>query len=320
MKRWSSIGRAAGVLGTAAILAGCGNAQPALAPAGATLGDGARSAQSASVFADARERELLYVTDGVADAVDMYHLPSGKLFGSLTGLEGAPGGACSDGPRVAITMPDESNVLLYNAGATRPLKALSDAGAYPASCSIDKTTRNVAVSNIISTSDGEGSVAVYAHSAGIPTAFTCAVLSRYYFLGYDNKGNLFVDGENSDGAFGFCELPHGSTSMKSISLNQSIGFPGQVQYDGTYVTVEDQDSDTIYRFAISGSSGTEKGSVVLGGVSDAAGSWIENGKVYSGSAGSEAGVHVWAYPAGGEPIATVETGLVGAVTVANYRP
>jgi hypothetical protein len=108
--------------------------------------------------------------------------------------------------------------------------------------------------------------------------------------------------------------------MKSISLDQSIGFPGQVQYDGTYLTVEDQDSNTIYRFAISGSSGIEKGSLALDGVSDVVGRWIENGKVYAGGAGSEAGVHVWNYPAGGDPIATIGTGGVAAVTVAKHRP
>ncbi len=310
--------RILGIVAAAGILAGCGGGgtEPAFAPAGANLYGGARSAQRPAASPNARQRELLYVA-GTAD-VDMYDLPSGKLFKSLTGIGGAAG-MCSDGSRVAITLTEESEALVYKAAATKPLTTLSDAGEYPSSCSIEKTTGDIAVSNIISTSDGEGSVAVYAHGTGTPTAYTCSSLYRYYFLGYDDKGNLFVDGESSSYAFGFCELPAGSSTLEDITLNQSIGFPGQVQYDGTYLTVEDQDSDTIYRFAISGSSGTEKGSVVLDGVSDAVGSWIENGRVYSGGAGSEAGVHVWKYPDGGEPIATIGSGFVGAVTVAKYR-
>jgi hypothetical protein len=88
--------------------------------------------------------------------------------------------------------------------------------------------------------------------------------NAYFFCGYDNKSNLFVDGADV-GSYHtlFAELPNGSTTFKDIKLNQTIGYPGAVQWDGKYVAVGDTFADALYRFKISGANGVSAGKVVF---------------------------------------------------------
>ena len=88
---------------------------------------------------------------------------------------------------------------------------------------------------------------------------------EYEFCGYDAAGNLFVDGENKNATFEFAELPKGGGALESITLNQNIGWPGGIQWDGKYLTVGDQNKPVVYQFAVQGTSGTKVGSTSLGG-------------------------------------------------------
>jgi hypothetical protein len=76
-----------------------------------------------------------------------------------------------------------------------------------------------------------------------------------------------VDGFTSAG-FGLVELPKGSSSFEAIKINQSIGYPGSVQWDGKHVTVDDgkgspRAANVIWRFAIRGTRGKYVGSTPL---------------------------------------------------------
>ena len=81
-------------------------------------------------------------------------------------------------------------------------------------------------------------------------------------------------------------------------------FPGSVQWDGTYVTVFDQDTSETYRYTVSGTTATLKSTVQFTGASDCAQTWIVKGLVYCGDAGNNDG-EVFKYPAGGSAIATL---------------
>ncbi len=307
--------RILGVVAAAGILAGCGggSAQPAFAPSGVNLSAGVRAAQ-ASPSPDARERNLIYVSDSGFNVVWEYKLPSGKESGELTGFE-EPQGLCSSGGHWWVANSEESAVDEYAAGGTAPIATVIDSGQYPVGCSYDEKTKSLAVANVLSTSDGEGNLAVYKNGSGTPTTYTCSNLYRYYFAGYDEKGDLFVDGENSSYGFGFCELPAGSSTLKDITLNQGIEVPGNVQWDGTYVAVEDPGADAIYRFKVVGSEGTLEGEVQLSDGCFAF--WIDGHRVYC--AGDP--LQVYTYPAG-SLIKTFGSGLsepIG-ITVVKYRP
>ncbi len=87
-------------------------------------------------------------------------------------------------------------------------------------------------------------------------------------------------------------------------MNQSFEFWGSVQWDGKYVTVADNEVNKIYRFTISGSSGTLEGTVDLGGAQPLYQSVIDGKKVVAADDLSNTAWY-WDYPAGGSPIKAI---------------
>jgi hypothetical protein len=328
MNMSSLVKYSAGLTLAAAMLAACSGTQSGMNPAGsnsmvpnahtgnlALTFTGAKSL-GRSVHPDTRSSwmspdkkkkklDLLYVSDSGTDDVDVYNYPAGTSYGTLTGFE-EPQGECTNGKDVWVTNTEESEILEYKAGGTSPISTLTDSGQYPVGCSYDKTTGNLAVSNIISTSDGNGNLAIYAKAKGTPTTYTCSSLAKYYFVGYDSTGDVYVDGEETldDGGFAFCGLAKGASSLSAVTLNESIEFPGQVQWDGKYVAVGDQDAATIYQFTISGDSGTKEGSTALSESGDCIQVWIAGSTVICPDY-EDANVKYYAYPAGGDPTQTI---------------
>ncbi len=295
---------ASGVLVAVALLAGCG--APQLAPSSQPLGTPAihPDHNPSWMSPDAKNHDLLYISDFGTDDVDVYSYPKGKLKGTLTGFA-APHGECVDAAgNVFVVNTGAYDILEYPHGGSTPIADLSDSGWYPLSCSVDPKTGNLAVTNQSLGSDA-GSVSIYKRAKGSPKLYTASNIFFYYFCGYDDKGNLYVDGNtNHTNAFEFAELPAGGTTFKSITLGQSFQIPGGVQWDGKHVAVGDRRAPSsqgteIYEFAISGSTGTEVGSTPLDGSSDVMQFWIQGPKVIGpNSAGS---VIFWRYPKGGAP-------------------
>jgi hypothetical protein len=161
-------------------------------------------------------------------------------------------------------------------------------------------------------------VSVFYHSAKhgwlLPTNYTAAFSVNS--CGYDNKGNLFIDGYNKSYAFQFAELAAKSKSFTAIELNQNIQGPGQIQWDGTNVAIEDSAASpsVLYRFSISGSKGREVGSTVLSGTTIVAQFWIY-GKEVIGSDSDAGMVGIWNYPDGGSPVNTISVTAPYGVTV-----
>lgn len=252
-------------------------------------------------------KHLLYVSDASVGDVYALSLPSGRLVGKLTGFS-QPLGDCVDGAGdVFIAISQSAQVRVYKHGAKQPFNVLDDKGYYPLGCSVDPTTGNLAVSNIIGNGNGSqpGNIAVYAKAKGTPKYYSDPNIYQYGYCSYDQQGNLYIDGITppSDDPQ-VAELPKGSKKFQSITLNQSLGGNNisSLLWDGTYLAVSSQDSAVIYQFAISGSTGTKVSSTPLTGSSGVNAFWIENAKlyapVYKDSVGS---VGVYSYPAGGKP-------------------
>jgi hypothetical protein len=253
---------------------------------------------------DAKKDNLLYLTDEEADDVYVYSWPRGELKGTLTGFD-APNGECVDkAGEVFVANEDKSQILEYAHGGTSPIKTLSDPGQYPVGCSVDPTTGNLAVTNIDTPKGGPGNVAIYTDAHGSPTAYTAAIFYYYFFCGYDNDGNLYVDGTDTGNTFEFAELLSGGSSFTTVTLNQSIEFPGGVQWDGNHVAVGDQEEPYIYEFTISGSTGTKVGATPLNDTNDVAQFWKQGLKVVAPDfLNSE--VQIFRYPAGGMATKTI---------------
>ncbi|HMF28973.1 MAG TPA: hypothetical protein VKE42_09385, partial [Candidatus Cybelea sp.] len=145
-------------------------------------------------------------------------------------------------------------------------------------------------------------VAVFTSLNYLPQLYQTSGLTQMFYCGYDGSGNLFVDGYNKQ-HFGLAELPAGGATLSSISVDQAINVPGQVQWDGSHLTIEDAYDPVIYQFAISGSSASAVGSTHLHPIGRrATESWILPGivAVPTGPNGKRAiEIGVWLYPGGG---------------------
>jgi hypothetical protein len=179
----------------------------------------------------------------------------------------------------------------------KPIKTLSDHIGQPSSCAMN-SSGDLAVGILFGS--GGGDVVIYQHANGSGTAMSTP-LAGEYFDGYDNQGNLFADGFNGNANFELVELPKGRSKFQTISTSNTVRFPGSVQWDGKYVTVNNQ-LDAIYRYTISGRKATLKSTVHLRGAGDCAQTWIATGVVFCADADHQDG-EVFKYPAGGSAIA-----------------
>jgi hypothetical protein len=183
----------------------------------------------------------------------------------------------------------------FKVGGATPIRVLRT-GAYTSGCAIDPATGDLAALNLIS-----GGVTIFHKARGKGKVISGS--GEAYFDGYDNQSNLFVDGSGNHG-FALVELKNGSNALVTIATSNTVEFPGSVQRDGQYLTVTDQGADAIYRYTVSGTNATLKGTVLLSRAADCAASWIERPYVYCADAGNNDG-EVFKYPAGGSPIATL---------------
>lgn len=259
------------------------------------------------MIGDAKKNDLLYISN--VNTVTVYTYPIGKRVGTLRGFY-RTGGECSDMlGNVFISDFGHGTMVEYPHGDKRPIQSFTLSGHNPVDCSVDAESGDLAI-----TWNKNGSstnyIAVYQHATGTPTLYGLKGTFVYY-CGYDNKGNLFVDGQvgyNSQSTV-FVELPSGGTKLKNITLNRVFQHVGAVQWDGKYVAIGDDVAQNIYRFAISGERGTLKGTVSLGTATSVSQWWI-SGKRVIGPNGSNNTVYYWGYPTGGTPTKSITDGVL----------
>jgi hypothetical protein len=348
----SDFGRyALGFCAAFAILSGCGSgAQSQLAPSGSFQQSSAQSplgqlleglvnmamsgaAQTGVVVLhpdhgrswmapDAATHALLYVSDYGANDVFVYSYPDDKLVGTLTGFKGADGICVDKKGDVWIVNNNESHsgedAVEYKHGGKKPIATLEIGAGYAVRCSVDPTTGNLAATVIESYGSGPGYVAIFAHAKGTPKTYTPPNMSNPYYCGYDDKGNLYVDGTQTglSTEFILAELPKGKP-FKDITLKGgTINFPGNIRWDGKYVAVGDQDyqyyPEVSAIYQTTGGAGKIVGKpTVFASYGDISGfsiygktvigpDWCINGCTGGSSVG------FYNYPAGGKPTKTLK--------------
>ncbi len=249
--------------------------------------------------------DLLYVSD-TRGSVDVFSWPAGKPVGILRGFQN-PAGLCSD-PKGNVFVVDSNNleVLKYRHGGTKPVKTLLMFGYFPFGCAVDPKSGNVAVANLTSQSQGPGSLSIFVSGQAIPRSYTDPALNTFFFCSYDDHGNVFVDGADSGSRHTkFAELASGSSTLGPVSLDKTITYPGGVQWDGTYLTVQDTATRILYRFAMSGSNGKSAGTVRFeGDKSTLVHEFAISGKTiampYGSGARHATKIGFWDYPQGGK--------------------
>lgn len=250
-----------------------------------------------------KKQEYIYVSDFLTNDVYVYAYPSGDPMGTLTGFS-EPQGECTQGKNVWIANTSASQLFEYKLGGTSPVETIIDSGQYPVSCAYDTKSGKLAVSNLLTTSGGNGSVSIYTSPSKAPTSYPVTTMTRPYFLGYDTKSNLFVAGLNASGVYQLAELKKDANSFRALSVSgATINFPGAVQYADGALAIGDQLGPSgypvLYQTKISGSTAVVIGTTPLTGSGDAAGCFILKKEVASPSAGE---IQIYEYPAGGSPV------------------
>lgn len=244
---------------------------------------------------------LLYVSNYGTDDVSVYQRD--KLVGTLTGFQ-SPDGLCSDrSGNVWITNNQGASIVEYAHGKTVPTSTLSDPGVYPLGCAVNPITGGLAVTNIASYGSGPGSVSIYHKAQGQPLIFSDPDIYFVYFCAYDPAGNLYVDGLDTNGTFQFAVLPRNKHAFRSITLDTTVYFPGDVVWDGHHIVVGDQryqnhNASALYR--TNGEGGSVRGTTVLDDATDAIGYWAHSNGVIAADLARNA-VDLYHYPQGGAP-------------------
>ncbi|MGA8796316.1 MAG: hypothetical protein WB526_04515 [Candidatus Cybelea sp.] len=152
----------------------------------------------------------------------------------------------------------------------------------------------------------------------MPTVYQDSNMDYFGYCGYDDAGNLFADGSGKY-QLALAELPAGGTSLIDISVSQSIGNPGQVQWDGSYITVQDEAAPgSIYQLEVSGSTATIAGVTKLDGITHFAdASWIQGHTVLVGSKPGRKPMNIrfWRYPQGGKAYQRIDGFKRGATVL-----
>ncbi len=257
---------------------------------------------------DAPSQDLLYVSN--LKRVTVYSYPHGRLEGSIEGFYGAQGECLDKKGDVFVTNLGTNQIIAYAHGAWKPLRALPG-HALPEGCSVNPLTGDLAAA------DSDGTIAIYQNARGKPRIDTHSPLKQAFSCSYDDHGNLFVDGVRGDSSkFMLLELPKSGGGLKPVTLDQRMGYPGGVQWDGKYLAVGSYTSSptgttVVYRFKIAAGHGREVGATTLGsGASDVRQFWIQNATLVAPSEQLlRSDVFFYNYPTGGKARKTITHGL-----------
>lgn len=293
-------------IGALALLAACAlrqdDTQPPIVTPGVTpesLGGTTHEPGGSWALPEAAKSDLLYV--GGVKHLFMFTYPDGKLVGVIHNPHFAePAGECVDAAGdVFVTNLASNQIFEYKHGRKRLLKTLdAPAGDELLDCAVDPTTGNLAVTVLEGSGHTSGGVVIFADARGSPETYTAPHIHGYYFCGYDDRGNLFVDGVML-GTFHLAELRAGRSKFVDISLNQKIEEPGSVLWDGKYLAVGDQRVPDVYEFSIDKFAGTLVNTTPINGVNDDRAFWIQGKRILVVNRARRWGVDFFDYPGGG---------------------
>ena len=297
----------------AALLAACGGSQltvstpDTMPPSRAAA---TRLERGAWMLPGAKRRTLLYVATG--DNVYVLSYPHGKLVGSLnvTGNN-----LCSD-KNGDVFVPSGGYVILeYAHGGTYPIQTLHG-GDIPLGCAVDPTTGDLAVTQEAS---GAGNVVIFPNAQEPPTGYGDPDIYTFGLCGYDDRGNLFVDG-NGTGNY-IAELPKGSSAFINYTLDKNFDTFGAIQWDGHHITFANPTTEDVYRLKFGKKSYKVIGTTSFNGwQNNYSGHWPYvqtwlQGSTFIAQASSFAQLGLWRYPAGGNTRKVTEMFKSGNVNI-----
>ena len=291
-----------------ATLASCAlSPSPSMGQGGIGLPMGAPGATSQRATTP-KPDSLIYISDEGSSDVYVYSLSKGTHVATLAGFS-EPRGICLDkAGDVWITNAGASDLLEYAPGGTEPIASLNDPGEYPVDCSVETTTGDLGVANIISAKYGSGSLSLYNGAGDVP-----AIVGAFNHTSndvYDPAGNLFVEGASNLGAFQLGELARGQKAVTNLTIKgAAITQPLNLQYADGHLAIGDERSSggsVIYRLAVSGTTARVVGTTHLRGANFIT-FFILGRQVFClNSAYQGVRVAIYNYPAGGKAIRVIK--------------
>ncbi|MFY9709172.1 MAG: hypothetical protein WAK88_03280 [Candidatus Cybelea sp.] len=286
----------------AAMLAACGGSRPPIGAQGAmpqTSPIAAHAERGKSwMLPGTSSGDLLYATGGCEGACVLSY-PDLKLVGGIAdrGIS-----ICSDS-QGNIFLPRDTTVTEYAHGGTSPVATLTLPGNASSGCSVDPITNDLAV--VFQTQ-----VAIFQNEQGNPSVYLTHIDARY--CTYDADGNLFVNGYggNSGAEYALAELASGASAFTTILVSNSVGNPGQLQWDGKFLAYQDLTKyGKVSQLQIAGSSASIVGTISFKGVQhQVAQSWLYDGQIafpYNIRGQHVNVISTWRYPKGGKAANTI---------------
>jgi hypothetical protein len=230
---------------------------------------------------------------------------AGTLQATLTGFSEPQGMATDRQGNLYIADTADSRVQVYAAGYNTPPTSWSDPGQYPVGVDVRNNGAFGAVTNIIDTNGGPGSVSLYRNGTQVAT-INDANFGRVYFGAFDHSGNFYIDGTDVNGAVFVAVIAHANTGGRTVqylTTNNAISFPGgiQVNNDGTIDVGDQSDPSQIYTYnpPSGGSLGSPVSTTALSSSVDAVqfAMKIHNHNLYTADAGAIASQE-YSFPGG----------------------
>lgn len=285
------------------LVAACGGS-PAAAQSNFLEPQAARSSPESNSRIDLtpHRRDFLYASSIYNCDVYVFTYPrGGRLVQTLNACAlgfGPAFGLCSDKMGdVFMAMGEGFSIFEFAHGGTKPIAQLQDDSLLPVGCSVDPKTGDLGVASTT------GNVAIFKNASGTPDIYSLPNISEFFFCTFDDRGNLFADGEHNDGSFALAELRKGAGALREITVSGSVGPGFAVQWDGRYVAIgQTQGSNDFIldRIVVSGSVAKIVGTTTLLAAPNTTAFfqfWIQDGTIVRPENKAEIGF--WNYPEGG---------------------
>jgi hypothetical protein len=299
--------------GTVALLTACNG--PGIVPSSVSGHSFAASAQASAVPVlqpnCCARRKILFVTDAFGGssftgAVYAFDYDTAKLLGQLPappdGWLEVQGACVSSHGNVYFANTALSTVEKYTQGG-KYVSTLSDPGQYPVACSFDPSTGDLAVSNLIDTNGGPGSISIYRGGTRQNT-YVPPNMSRVYFLGYqDDVGTLWLDGADSSGNFAYDKFAGGTFTPVPITGGSIGPFPGGIQWSSkTHAMNVAGNNNVLYRVSPKGKVIGETTFACEPSNACSLGGFFIKGPDVAVADAADLAASLFQYPAGGKPV------------------
>jgi hypothetical protein len=296
--------RALGVGAALILLAGCGGSLGAGGQSSLLAPQSTRTSLHGNslIGPAARGKALLYATSVYNCDAYVFSYPRG-IFGQtinvcMLGFGPAFGLCTNRSGDVFMAMAEGFSVFEFAHGDTQPIAQLRDDSLLPVGCSVDPKTGDLGVAS------ATGNVAIFKNASGTPQIYSLANVTEFFFCTFDDRGNLFADGEHNDGSFALAELPKGSSALREITVSGNFGIGLALQWDGRHIAIGQTQASNDFildRIRVSGSAAKIVGTTTLTSTLNSFTPfqfWIQGSTIVQPENGNEE-IGLWNYPGGG---------------------